>query len=81
MHPKQQALEDQLRRMCDALDNHLEDKYGTRYPLHPNRLERGEAASVAYDGLFSHRHPVHHGVRQPDGRGYLVVVTSARWIG
>ncbi|MCH3908672.1 MAG: hypothetical protein LKE39_06935 [Sphaerochaeta sp.] len=74
MHPKQQALEDQLRRMCDALDNHLEDKYGTRYPLHPNRLERGEAASVAYDGLFSTGTQFTMGYGSQTGRGYLVVV-------
>jgi hypothetical protein len=56
------------------LDNHLEDKYGTRYPLHPNRLERGEAASVAYDGLFSTGTQFTMGYGSQTGRGYLVVV-------
>ena len=72
MHPKQQALEDQLRRMCDALDNHLEDMFGNRYPLHPNRLERGEAASVAYDGLFSTGTQFTMGYGSVSGRGYIV---------
>lgn len=72
MHPKQQALEDQLRRMCDALDNHLEDMFGNRYPLHPNRLERGQAASVAYDGLFSTGTQFTMGYGSVSGRGYIV---------
>ncbi|NMA22898.1 MAG: hypothetical protein GX938_05255, partial [Spirochaetales bacterium] len=52
-HPSQLLLEQKLRNLADDLDNYLEDTFGDLYPLHPNRLRRGEAASVAYDGLFS----------------------------
>jgi hypothetical protein len=58
--------------MCDALDNHLEDMFGNRYPLHPNRLERGQAASVAYDGLFSTGTQFTMGYGSVSGRGYIV---------
>lgn len=72
MHPKQQELEDQLRRMCDDLDNHLEDMYGNEYPIHPNRLSRGKAAAVEYDGLFSTGTQFTMGYGSRDGRGYIV---------
>ena len=52
-HPKQIQLEQKLRDMADDLDHYLEERFEGLYPLHPNRLPRGKAASVAYDGLFS----------------------------
>lgn len=39
-HPKQMELEADMRRLCDDLDHYLEDTYGDRYPLHPNRPAR-----------------------------------------
>jgi len=58
--------------MCDDLDNYLEDRYALRYPLHPNRLSRGQAASVAYDGLFSTGTQFTMGYGSAAGRGYIV---------
>jgi hypothetical protein len=81
VHPKQQELEDTLRRMCDDLDKFLEDAYGDRYPLHPNRLTRGKAASVAYDGLFSTGTQFTMGYGSGAGRGYIIdidIVTLSR---
>ena len=81
MHPKQRQLEDTLRTMCDDLDRYLEDTYGNRYPLHPNRMERGKAASVAYDGLFSTGTQFTMGYGSNAGRGYIVdidIVTLSR---
>ncbi len=81
MHPKQQAIEDSLRAMCDDLDRYLEDRFGDKYPLHPNRLPRGKAASVAYDGLFSTGTQFTMGYGSHSGRGYIVdvdIVTLAR---
>jgi len=81
VHPKQQELEDTLRRMCDDLDKFLEDAYGDRYPLHPNRLARGKAASVAYDGLFSTGTQFTMGYGSGAGRGYIIdidIVTLSR---
>lgn len=73
-HPKQVELEAVMRRLCDDLDHFLEDTYADRYPLHPNRPERGKAASVAYDGLFSTGTQFTLGYGSSLGRGYLVSV-------
>ena len=53
MHPKQEELEDRMSLLCQELDNHLEDIYGDRYTIHPNRLKRGQGSNPSYDGLFS----------------------------
>lgn len=71
-HIKQQRLEDTLRALCEELDHHLEDLYGERYPLHPNRLPRGRASSVFYDGLFSAGTMFTLGYGSKVGRGYIV---------
>lgn len=73
-HPKQMELEAVMRRLCDDLDHYLEDTFGDRYPLHPNRPARGKAASVAYDGLFSTGTQFTLGYGSDHGRGYLVSV-------
>ncbi|PKL13127.1 MAG: hypothetical protein CVV52_07315 [Spirochaetae bacterium HGW-Spirochaetae-8] len=72
MSSQQQQLENQLRRMCDDLDQYLEDTYGDKYPLHPNRPLRGKAARVAYDGLFSTGTKFTLGYGSETGKGYLV---------
>jgi len=74
MSPQQKKVERVLRDLCDALDRHLEDTFGDHYPLHPNRPERGEAARVAYDGLFSTGTKFTLGYGSDHGRGYLVDV-------
>ena len=73
-HPKQIALEGHMRKMCDELDYHLEETFGSHYPLHPNRPARGKAASVAYDGLFSTGTQFTLGYGSDHGRGYIVSV-------
>ncbi len=78
---QQQQLENQLRRMCDDLDHYLEDTFGDRYPLHPNRPPRGKAAKVAYDGLFSTGTKFTLGYGSETGKGYLVdieIITLSR---
>lgn len=72
MSHKQQVLEQHLRALCDDLDHFLEDTFGDRYPLHPNRPPRGKAARVAYDGLFSTGTKFTLGYGSEHGRGYLV---------
>ncbi len=74
VHPAQAKLETTLRKLCDDLDQYLEDTFGTSYPLHPNRPKRGKAASVAYDGLFSTGTQFTLGYGSEYGRGYLVSV-------
>ncbi|MGH0052740.1 MAG: hypothetical protein ACQ5SW_05045 [Sphaerochaetaceae bacterium] len=73
-HPKQAELEATMRRLCDDLDRYLEDTFGNAYPLHPNRLQRGKASSVAYDGLFSTGTQFTLGYGSIHGRGYIVSV-------
>ncbi|HPZ15268.1 MAG TPA: hypothetical protein PLX25_01265 [Sphaerochaeta sp.] len=73
-HPKQIELEQKLRAMADDLDHFLEDRFEGLYPLHPNRLPRGKAASVAYDGLFSTGTQFTPGYGSEYGRGYVVSV-------
>ena len=73
-HPKQVELEHIMRVMCDDLDHYLEDLFGSRYPLHPNRLPRGKASSVAYDGLFSTGTQFTLGYGSDHGRGYIISV-------
>ncbi|MDD4011933.1 MAG: hypothetical protein PHI83_07280 [Sphaerochaetaceae bacterium] len=74
MHPKQAKLEEKLQRLCDELDSYLEDRYGKLYPLHPNRLPRGKAASGIYDGLFSTGTMFTLGYGSVYGRGYIIDV-------
>lgn len=74
MHPKQVALEETLECLCEDLDHYLEDRFGTAYPLHPNRPERGKAASATQDGLFSTATQFTLGYGSTYGRGYLVTV-------
>ncbi len=71
-HPKQEVIEKNMRALCNALDEYLEDTYGDSYPLHPNRMKRGKAGSVAYDGLFSTGTKFTLGYGSQSGRGYLV---------
>ncbi|WP_320127828.1 hypothetical protein [uncultured Sphaerochaeta sp.] len=71
-HPSQEALETNFRLLCDDLDTFLENTFGHRYTRHPNRLARGKAASVAYDGLFSTGTQFTLGYGSNYGRGYIV---------
>lgn len=73
-HPSQVKLEKNMRALCDELDDRLEEKFGQRYPLHPNRPQRGATASVAYDGLFSTGTQFTLGYGSKHGRGYVISV-------
>ena len=73
-HPKQAALEARMRSLLDALDDYLENQYGDLFSLHPNRLDRGEAGSRSYDGLFSVFAKFSLGYGTKSGRGYLLTV-------
>ena len=63
-----------MARLCQALDNHLEDIYGDRYRLHPNRLRRGKGSNPSFDGLFSTSLAFTLGYGSEYGRGYVVNV-------
>ncbi len=74
MHPKQEELENELAYLCRSLDNHLEDKYGQKYRIHPNRLKRGTGSNPRFDGLFSTSIAFSLGYGSKTGRGYIVEV-------
>ena len=74
MHPKQEELENELANLCRNLDNHLEDKYGQKYRIHPNRLKRGAGSNTRFDGLFSTSIAFSLGYGSKSGRGYIVEV-------
>jgi len=73
-HPKQIILEETIQQMCNELDIYLEDHFGSRYPLHPNRPKRGMTASGIYDGLFSTTAVFTLGYGSKNGRGYIITI-------
>lgn len=74
MHPKQEELESKLSQLCQDLDNHLEDEYGSRYAIHPNRMKRGTGSNPRFDGLFSTSLAFTLGYGSKTGRGYVLEV-------
>lgn len=80
-HPLVIAWEEKLKRVFDEIDHELENRYGDRYPLHPNRPTRGETANPEDDGLFNVGASFTAGYGSQRGRGYVVsvrMVTLAR---
>jgi len=58
----------------DRVDDHLEEKYGRKYPLHPARPTRGTTSSKAHDGLFNLGASFSAGYGSKRGPGYVVEV-------
>lgn len=80
-HPLVIAWEEKLKLVFDEIDHELEERYGDRYPLHPNRPARGETANPEDDGLFNVGASFTAGYGSQHGRGYIVsarMVTLAR---
>ncbi len=73
-HPKLIAWEKKLKSMFDEVDDYLEDKYGTLYPLHPNRASRGATSNKESDGLFNVGCAFSAGYGSKLGRGYVIEV-------
>ncbi len=73
-HPKLIAWEKKLKTMFDEIDDFLENKYGTLYPLHPNRAKRGETSNKESDGLFNVGCAFSAGYGSELGRGYVIEV-------
>ncbi|MCL2250520.1 MAG: hypothetical protein FWC12_01235 [Treponema sp.] len=74
-HPRMNEFDDQLKKLFDEVDSHIEDLYGDRYPLHPVRPNRGETANPEADGLFNIGANFTPGFRSELGRGYLIDVS------
>jgi hypothetical protein len=67
--------EDTLKKIFDLIDDHLEDKYGYLYPLHPARAQRGRTSNKSSDGLFNIGAAFSAGFGSNYGRGWVVDVT------
>jgi hypothetical protein len=76
-HPKAIGWEDKLKSVFDRIDDRLEERYGSRYPLHPNRPPRGTTASREMDGLFNVGADFSAGYGSKIGRGYVVEIRMA----
>ncbi|MBN2834578.1 MAG: hypothetical protein JXR48_06385 [Candidatus Delongbacteria bacterium] len=61
-----------LKKMFDEVDDFLEDKYGDKYPLHPNRMKRGSTSNKEMDGLINIGASFSAGYGTELGRGYVI---------
>lgn len=73
-HPRLVEFEASLKRLFDSVDDHLEERYGGVYQLHPARARRGATANKAQDGLFNVGATFTPGFGSKLGRGYIVQV-------
>ena len=64
--------EKNLKKVLDDLDDLLESRFGTQYPLHPARSKRGSTANKAHDGLFDITAAFSLGTGSDIGKGYVV---------
>lgn len=69
-----QEFERTLKQLFDQLDDELEAKWGSRYPLHPSRPAAGEAYNKEDDGLFNVGATFSAGYGSEAGKGYVVDV-------
>lgn len=63
-----------LKTLFDEIDHELEDRWGTRYPLHPARLSRGRSSNSEHDGLFNVGASFSAGYGSEHGKGYVIEV-------
>jgi hypothetical protein len=73
-HPKLVEFERKLKALFDSIDDHLEQKYGDLFPLHPARARRGETSNKEQDGLFTIGANFSPGFGSEFGRGYVIEV-------
>ena len=73
-HPKINSWDRTLKELFDEVDDYIEEKYGHRYTLHPNRAHRGRTSSKSQDGLFNVGADFSPGYGSELGRGYVIDV-------
>jgi len=66
--------EKKLKDIFDQIDVELEEEYGDRYSLRPNRPQVGETANPEASGLFNIGAAFSAGYGSEHGRGYIVRV-------
>ncbi len=67
-------FENRLKEIFNEVDDYLEDRYGSLYPLHPARAERGKTSSKSHDGLFTVSSSFTAGIGSEKGKGYSVSI-------
>ena len=72
--PEVTRWEEQLKQVFDRIDDRLEERYGSEYPLHPARAKRGTVGNREDDGLFNIGAAFSAGFGSEHGRGYIVEV-------
>ncbi|MDR3139396.1 MAG: hypothetical protein LBT95_06945 [Treponema sp.] len=71
-HPKLAAFTDTLDALFREADEILEERWGDRFSLHPNRPRRGTTGNPEMDGLFEIIPDFTPGFGSQKGRGYLI---------
>ncbi len=66
-----EAFEEKLHGVLSEIDGALEERWGSRWKLHPARPRRGAAANPQYDGLFRVTASFTAGYGSKWGPGYL----------
>jgi hypothetical protein len=77
LHPKLAAFTGTLEELFHEVDEALENRWGSAFPLHPNRPGRGLTANPEMDGLFEIAPDFTPGFGSERGRGYLVSLRVA----
>ena len=70
-------FEDRLHGVLSEIDGALEERFGSRWPLHPARPPRGAAANPQYDGLFRVTASFTAGYGSKLGPGYVFRVEAS----
>jgi len=73
-HPKAILWEKKLDGVFRRIDKHLEEAYGSLYPLHPVRAQRGPTGHPEHDGLFRVGAAFSAGFGAKKGPGYVVQI-------
>ena len=72
-----EQFEDKLHGVLSEIDGALEERFGSRWPLHPARPPRGAAANPQYDGLFRVTASFSAGYGSKFGPGYVFRVEAS----
>ena len=72
-----EQFEDKLHGVLSEIDGALEERFGSRWPLHPARPPRGAAANPQYDGLFRVTASFTAGYGSRFGPGYVFRVEAS----
>ena len=73
-HRKAIAWEKNLKKVFDEIDDHLEAKYGSDFPLRSTRPKKGTTSNKEHDGLFRVGAAFSAGFGSELGRGYIVEI-------